>query len=259
MTERIKVLEDILRKAGKKLLAQEVVVSCHKTKNDLLTENDIAIENFIVEKIRKYDPSAQIVSEENYADGPLTGRCYVIDPIDGTCNFAAGLTLFGIQVAYFEDGEAKASILYYPVKGDILVAIKGEGAYWNGKRVKVDKCAQAKDGMLIISDYYGDVEIPMDRQFALVQALQPKFLKTRHFGAACIDFSYLVCGNVLAYVTYYSKIWDIAPGLLAATEAGCVFSAVDGTDYRLGNAGLAVANNEENLGIILESFSGLAK
>lgn len=253
MTERIKQIESIVREAGKKLLAQEVVVSRHKTKNDLLTENDILIENFIVEKIKRFDPSASVISEENYSRGSLSGRCYVVDPIDGTCNFAAGLTLYGIQIAYFEDEVCRASVLYFPKHDDVLTAIDGNGAYFNGERVRVDPSQKAADGMLIISDYYGDVSVPMHKQFSLVEKLQPSFLKTRHFGAACIDFSLIVCGHALAYITYYSKVWDISPGLLAAKEAGCVYAAIDGSPYRYGESGLVVANSEENLKLILNA------
>lgn len=257
MTDRLKKLEEILLEAGRRLLAQDVKVARHKTKNDLLTENDVAVETFIVAEIRKMDPAAEIVSEENYSNGSIDGRCYVIDPIDGTCNFAAGLPLFGIQVAYFENGEVKESVLHYPVNGDTVTAVKGDGTYWNGNKIKVNASASAKDGILIISDYYDDIPFPISKQFDLVRSIQPEFLKTRHFGAACVDFSMLVRGNALAYITYYSKVWDIAPGLLAATEAGCVFAAIDGGDYRYGSAGLVVANNEENLKIILKQFSEL--
>lgn len=254
MNKQLVLLEKVLREAGEKLLAQKVVVSKHKTKNDLLTENDVAIENFIVDKLKKLDPTAEILSEENYSDGNLTGRCYVIDPIDGTCNFAANLPHFGIQVAYFENGECIASILYFPKTGDVLTAALGEGTHLNGKLIRVDSNADSSDGFLIISDYYDEINIPMHKQFALVQSLQSHFLKTRHFGAACVDFSLLACGNALTYVCYYSKIWDIAPGLLIAKEAGCVYSSLDGSSYKYGNAGLVVANNEHNLNIVLNEF-----
>lgn len=255
MTDRIKHLECILFEAGQILLEQDIMVNCHKTKNDLLTENDISIEKFVVSEITKFDPSASIVSEETYANGNLSGRCYIIDPIDGTCNFASGLSLYGIQVAYSEDGIIKASVLHYPATKDTITALNGDGTYLNGKRVSVDVSAEAQDGFLIISDYYDDVDTPMTKQFELIQALQSSFLKTRHFGAACIDFSMLVKRNAVAYICYYSKVWDIAPGLLAALEADCVCSALDGTPYKLGNSGLVVANNEKTLRLILKKYS----
>lgn len=259
MTDRARQLERILRAAGERLLKQTVTVSCHKTKNDLLTENDILMDDYIVGEITALDPEASIISEENYADGELSERCYVIDPIDGTCNFAAGLPLFGIQAAYFEHGEPVLSVLHYPVSGDTLLAEKGEGAYWNGRRIYCDRSVAAGDGILLISDYYDDVSTPMHRQFALVEKLQPHFLKTRHFGAACVDFGMLVRGNAAAYITYYSKIWDIAPGYLAAREAGCVCAPIRGDAYRFGDAGLVIANNDENLQLILRHISDLGK
>lgn len=258
MTDRAKQLERILKSAGEKLLKQSVTVNCHKTKNDLLTENDILMDEYIVGEITALDPDASIISEEKHSDGELSERCYVIDPIDGTCNFAAGLPLFGIQVAYFEHGEPVLSVLHYPASGDVLLAKKGEGAYWNGKRIVCNGAVDAGDGILIISDYYDDVPTPMCKQFALVKDLQPHFLKTRHFGAACVDFSMLARGNAVAYISYYSKIWDIAPGYLAAKEAGCVCASVNGDEYRFGSAGLVVANNNENLQLILRHFARLS-
>ncbi len=249
--ERAAFLETAVREAGVRLLGQTPEITRHKTANDLLTENDVRTEEFLVERILREDPAAHIISEESYAGGELEGRCYVIDPIDGTCNYAVRLPLFGIQVACFEGGTAKASVLHYPSSGDTMSAIEGRGTRWNGAPISVDRTKKAGDGMLIISDYYGDLPIPMRRQFALVEALQPRFLKTRHFGAACVDFALLARGNALAYITYYSHIWDIAPGLLAAKEAGCVFAAVDGSPYRYGEAGLVVANSEETLETVL--------
>ena len=227
-----------------------MTVNSHKTKNDLLTENDLATENYIISELKRYYPEVNIISEEYNPDNELEGVTVIIDPIDGTCNYAVGMDLFGIQLAVFEDGECQASLLYFPVSGDIFTAEKGKGAYLNGKPLRVDADASPKDGMLFISDYYDSIDIPMDKQFGLVKALQKYFLKTRHFGAACVDFSMIAKGHGVAYITYYHKIWDIAPGLLIATEAGCVYGSVDGGDYRYGAPGLVVATNSNTLELI---------
>ena len=257
LNNKIEKLQHILREAGKYLLKQNVMIDCHKNKNDLLTQNDIDTETFLVKEITRFDPRANIISEENYANNSLDGCCYVIDPIDGTCNYAAGLPLFGIQVAYFEYGEEQFSILHYPKSGDTLLAIKNRGSFWNGKLTFTQVGTSPSDGILLISDYYDNVKVPLDKQFKLVKALQPHFLKTRHFGAACIDFSFLTKGIAAAYICYYSKIWDIAPGLLAALESGCVCSSIDGSPYQFGNSGLVVANNRITLQLILDKFAKL--
>lgn len=248
-------IAEVTRAAGEKLLSQTVTVASHKTKNDLLTENDLAIENFIIDELKKTYPDINIVSEEYNPDNALDdGLTVVIDPIDGTCNFAVGLSMFGIQLAVFTENVCRGAILYFPVSGDTFTAEEGKGAYLNGKRLWVNKEAKPSDGMLLISDYYDSIDIPFDKQFALVKDLQKHFLKTRHLGAACVDFSVLAKGHALAYVTYYHKLWDIAPGLLIAREAGCVCGAVDRDAYEYGRPGLVVANNRENLDLIIRTY-----
>lgn len=226
--------------AGQELLCQSVQVIEHKSKNDLLTKNDIDTENRIIASIKSKFPNINIVSEENNPNARLEGLTVVIDPIDGTCNYAAGIELYGVQMALFDEGECVAAVIYFPATGDMYTAIKGQGAYKNGQRIMVNKNIAPKDGILIISDYYDNISIPMDEQFKLVKSLQSKFLKTRHFGAACVDFAMLVNSCAQMYITYYHKIWDIAPGLLIATEAGCTYGMVDNSDFEYGKPGLVV-------------------
>lgn len=250
-------LDDVTVAAGKRLLSQTVTVNSHKTRNDLLTQNDLWIEDFILKELRKDYPQIHIVSEEYNPQNIPDGLTVVIDPIDGTCNFAAGLPLFGIQTAVFDGNVCQGALLYFPTSGDRLTAQKGKGAYWNGRRLRVNEATPSSDGLLLISDYYEEMDIPFEKQFALVKKLQARFLKTRHFGAACVDFSMLAKGHALAYITYYHKLWDIAPGLLAACEAGCVFASLDREAYEYGRPGLVVANNPENLEIILQAYRSL--
>ncbi|MBQ7364388.1 MAG: inositol monophosphatase family protein [Clostridia bacterium] len=251
------LMQDVSRRAGQYLLTQTVSVMNHKTRNDLLTENDLVIENFIIDGIRAVYPDIHIVSEEYNPDNSLDGLTVVIDPIDGTCNFAQGLSLYGIQLALFYENICRGAVLYFPVEDTMYVAEEGKGAYKNGKRLFVDQKKPSSDGFLIISDYYDSIDIAFDQQFALVKALQKHFLKTRHFGAACVDFTMLAEGHALAYITYYHKLWDIAPGLLLAKEAGFVYGAVDQDDYHYHRPGLVVANSEQTLSLIKEEAKRL--
>ncbi len=248
----------VITAAGHQLLSQKVRVEQHKTKNDLLTQNDLLTETFIINHLKNRYSDIHIVSEEYNPDNHCNeGLTVVIDPIDGTCNYAAGLSLFGIQTAIFDNGICVGAAIYFPESRDMLVAEKGKGTYLNDQRIFVDSQKSAADGILLLSDYYDNIAIPFDRQFALVKTLQDRFLKTRHFGAACVDFSLLAQGHAVSYITYYHKLWDIAPGLLIATEAGCVYGALDGKEYRYGQPGLVVANNQENLNLILQAYNQL--
>lgn len=250
-------VKEVAVEAGKLLLTQTAIVNSHKTKNDLLTENDLMIENFIIGKIREEYPDINIVSEEYNPDNLPKGETVIIDPIDGTCNFAAGLDLYGVQLAIMKDGACLYSVLYFPESDNLFTAEKGKGAFLNGKRLVVNDKTSSRDGMLIISDYYDNIDYDFDNQFELVKRLQKSFLKTRHFGAACVDFSFIAQGRALAYITYYHKIWDIAPGLLLAQEAGCVSARLGSEKYEYGKTGLVVANNPKNLRMILESYAEL--
>lgn len=257
MNSLFETVKRVTVEAGRLLLTQTAIVNSHKTKNDLLTENDLLIENFIIARIREEYPDINVVSEEYNPDNLPEGETVVIDPIDGTCNFAVGLDLYGVQLAVMRGTDCLYSVLYFPESDMLFTAEKGKGAFLNGKRLKVSKDASCRDGMLLISDYYDNIDYDFDNQFELVKCLQKSFLKTRHFGAACVDFTFLAQGYALAYITYYHKIWDIAPGLLLAREAGCVFARLGGCEYSYNQTGLVVANNDENLKIILESYNEL--
>ncbi len=248
----------VLTAAGHQLRSQEIRVEQHKTKNDLLTQNDLLTETFIINHLKSRYPDIHIVSEEYNPDNHCNeGITVVIDPIDGTCNYAAGLSLFGIQTAIFDNGVCVGAAIYFPETKDMLVAEKGKGAYWNDTLITVDSTIPAADGILLISDYYDNIDIALETQFALVKALQKCFLKTRHFGAACVDFSMLAQKHAVAYITYYHKLWDIAPGLLIATEAGCVYGALGRKSYEYGQPGLVVANRPETLSKILQEYDQL--
>lgn len=257
MKELIAYLKSLIVEAGELLLSQTVLVSKHKTANDLLTENDLLIERFLIDGVKGKFPSVNIVSEETAADNALQGVSVVIDPIDGTCNYAVGTDRFGVQAAVFDGEECVASMLYFPVQKELVTAEKGKGAFLGEKRLAVDTAKRSGDGVLLISDYYSGQDVPMEKQFALVQALQTTFLKTRHLGAACVDFVSLARGQAVAYICHYHHIWDIAPGLLAATESGCVYAHLSGREYRYGEPALAVANSEETLKKVLKTYEKL--
>ena len=252
-------MTEVIHAAGKFLLSQTVAVNNHKTRNDLLTQNDLETEEFIIAHLKETHPDIHIVSEEYNPDSTPEGLTVVIDPIDGTCNYAVGLSMFGIQLALFDGSECVGAVLHFPVSGDTFTARLGEGAYLNGKRISVNPDTPAGDGILLISDYYDGMDISMQTQFDLVRALQSYFLKTRHLGAACVDFTTLAKGHALAYITYYSKLWDIAPGLLLAKEAGCVAGYLPGGDYPWWQPGLVVATNADILSHILSTYNALPK
>ena len=98
-------LKKIVKKAGSFLLSESIEIEKHKNVNDLLTKNDIETETYILKLLKSKYPDINIISEELNAESTIKDVTVVIDPIDGTCNYAAGLDLFGIQVAIFNEKE----------------------------------------------------------------------------------------------------------------------------------------------------------
>lgn len=247
-------LKKIIKKAGSFLLSQTIEVEKHKTVNDLLTRNDKDTEEFILKLLKAKYPEVNIISEEFNPDATLKGISVVLDPVDGTCNYAAGLDLFGIQAAIFNEKEVIASIIYLPKKKEMYSAYASEGCFLNNKRIEIDREILAKDGILILSDFYKDQVVTFDKQYELVKNLHNCFLKTRLFGASCIDFTSLVKNNAVCYICNYSNIWDIAPGLFLVKEAGGVYASLANEEYSFGEPALVVSNNLENLKLILNSY-----
>ncbi|MCR5349327.1 MAG: inositol monophosphatase [Bacilli bacterium] len=227
----------------------------HKRANDILTDADVSMNGFFVEAIKKEYPEASIIAEESQNDQLGEGYTFVVDPIDGTCNYALGLPLCGIQIALVYKKEPVVALLGLPHFDELYTAVKGQGAFCNGQRLSIRKETKSEDAILALSDLYSDnEEVELRHQYAAMEFLRPFFLKTRLFGAAVVDFAYLATNKAQAYLCQYHLLWDIAPGLLLALEAGAVASDCRGKPYRLGRHTLCLANNQENLDLLLSAL-----
>ncbi len=245
----VDALREITKNAFALHMKQGVREASHKSANDLLTDADLKMDTYIKAQLLEQFPNCQLLTEESLPDTQLRGDTFVIDPIDGTCNFAAGIELCGIQIAMFRDKTCVLAVLYLPYRGAFYHACLGGGAYCNGQRIQADPEVLPADGILQLSDFYPAHPVPLQRQFDCVQSLQGQFLKTRLFGAAVVDFTNLAAGKAQAYLCYYHHIWDIAPGLLLAQEAGCLVSGLE-TEYTYGDPVLLAANNRQTLELL---------
>ena len=251
MKDVLEFLKEIYEEATELFFLKSSIVS-HKSPNDVLSEADLRLNNFFILKINERYPEASIIAEESDNDNLTDNLTFVVDPLDGTCNYSLGLPLCGIQIAVFKNKECLLSFIGLPYFKEIYYAIKGEGAYLNDKRLEVNSVINSSEGILELSDFYevnDDIEIK--NQYLLVEELKPSFLKTRLFGAACIDFTNLATSKAQAYICYYRLIWDIAPGLLIAQEAGCLYSRINLKPYDYGNHSIVIANNKTNLDRVL--------
>ncbi len=243
-SEILTALEKIIRGACEKYLAEKPQTFSHKTVNDILTDTDLKMQKYILGEMEKAYPNVKIISEEKDNEELRDGLCVCVDPLDGTCNFSAGIPMYGVQAAVFEGKQPVASIIRLPLSDETYMAAVGEGVTKNGERLILDTSTQREEAVLLISDFYPNIDVDFDKQYELVKRLQSRFLKTRLFGAACFDFSMLLTGKAQAYVCYYHEIWDIAPGLLMAKELGMNVGSLFG-GYKFKDSSLVIASSKE--------------
>lgn len=226
-----------------------------KSAFDLVTEVDVNIERFLTDAILQAFPGDRIHAEELSSDQAITGRTWVIDPIDGTCNFAHGIPTYGIQCCLFEGGQPKMAVIYLPCQDELYTAIEGQGCYLNGEKVMVDKSVTADTAIISVGDFTHKSDRLAALQYKAVGYLYPRVAKLRMYGAASVDYAFFVSGRLSATVFTTRNLWDIAPGILMSREAGAIVMGLDGKRYDFSKEGVMLAANDEIATLMAEAFS----
>lgn len=223
---------------------------------DLVTEVDVNIETFLTEAILEAFPGDRIHGEELSSAQPVEGRTWVIDPIDGTVNFAHGIPLYGIQCCLFVDEEPKLAVIYLPRQQEMYTAVAGYGCFLNGEKVTVDSSVTAKNAVISTGDFTHKSDRLAAIQYRAVGYLYPRVAKLRMYGTAAVDFGFFVTGRLSATVFTTRNLWDIAPGILMSKEAGGIVLGLDGKPYDFSKDGVMVCANEAVATLMTEAFSG---
>lgn len=195
-------------KKARDLINGKLIIKPKDKSGDLVTNFDEKLENFFIKKIKKAYPDFDIVSEEKNSKQSLTKNCFVIDPIDGTNNFARKIPMWGIQVACIKNGETVASVIYLPVYDELYSADK-TGAYLNDDKIHVNR-QNEKIGVYTIGG-----SIPQEYE---MQTKNPNF---RHFGSAAFSLAMVACGKTSAcFFRENINPWDFIPGEFLVKMAG---------------------------------------
>ena len=226
-----------------------------KSAFDLVTEVDINIEKFLTDAILSAFPGDKIHAEELSSAQAITGRTWVIDPIDGTCNFAHGIPTYGIQCCLFDGGEPRMAVIYLPCQGELYTAIEGKGCFLNGEQVTVDKAVTADTAVISVGDFTHKSDRLAALQYKAVGYLYPRVSKLRMYGAASVDYAFFVAGRLAATVFTTRNLWDIAPGILMSREAGAILMGLDGKPYDYSKEGIMLAANEEIATLMKDAFN----
>lgn len=193
-----------------------------KAARNLVTTADLASEKAIIETIRGHFPDHKILAEES-SDSALAatfnaGPVWVIDPIDGTTNYAHGHNQVGVSVAYAVDGVVQAGAVLAPFQGELFSATKGGGAFCNNDPIRATETQTLSDALIATGFPYDRVNI--DRICARLLHLLRTCRDIRRIGAASVDISWVACGRLDAFYEETLSPWDGAAGCLIAREAG---------------------------------------
>lgn len=216
-----------------------------KDVNDYVTSVDQAVERSVVRELRKAFPDYGIISEEGYADygdDLPTDPTWIIDPIDGTCNFIHGIPMFAVSIGLMVNRQMHVGVIYNPYMDELYTATKGKGAYLNDRRIRVSHFENEHE-MVIAGCYPSAFEHRQAFKKETAQQMIAKQLAGhRILGSAALSLAYVAAGRLDGYYHAGQKIWDVAAGVLLVTEAGGFVSDFSGGHQYLVNSEVVAAN-----------------
>ena len=256
--EYIDIAIKAARQAGtihKKYFQTDIKVGTKSSSYDLVTVADIEAEKAVVSVIKEHCPDHNFLTEEERYAVTSSDYTWVIDPLDGTNNFACGLPIFCVSIALVKNDEVIVAAVYDVTRDELFSAEKNKGAFLNGSRIKVTPVDSLQQALFITGFYY-------DRGEDMIQALDTIkrfFLKhimgLRRLGAAALDLCYVASGRVSGFWEFELSPWDFAAGKLLIEEAGGKITDRKGNPVPLRDKSFIVASNgkihEQMLQIIL--------
>lgn len=204
-----------------------------KGDRDFATDVDVRIEAAVKRSLAAAAPTIPFLGEEGGGDLGRARECWVLDPIDGTINFARGSPLCTISLSLVLDGEPVLGIVDAPFLGERFVARWGGGASLNGNRITISEVPGLHEAVIAIADFkVGRGSGEENRvHLAVLRRLARESLRVRMLGSAALDLAWLACGRVNATMMLSNLPWDVTAGLLLVREAGGVVYDYDGSAH----------------------------
>lgn len=209
-----------------------------------VTEYDHAAEKLIIDAIKSEYPNHSFLAEESGPSPNQSGEIlWIIDPLDGTTNFAHNIPLFGVSIAALNHKEGLiCGVIYEPMTDELFVAEKGKGAYLNGSKISVSKCKKISNG-ISCTNFPKDIhENPNNCIDHFIHILK-EGATIRNLGTSVLNLSYVAAGRFDAYWTPHLHPWDISAGMLLIQEAGGKVTDYKGEPYDPLSLGPVVASN----------------
>ena len=244
----------IVREAGDIVLsARDVWSHTHEKTSaaDLVTEYDLAVENFLKEKLPPLVPGSIFFGEEEAENAdPSQGWAFIVDPIDGTTNFVRGLRQSAISVALAHDGTVEYGVVYDPYKNEMFSAQRGGGAFLNGRPIHVST-RPIEQGIFGMGTAIYRREY-LEPTMRVTEQLFRRSCDFRRLGSAALDLCNVACGRTELFFEYSLCPWDHAAGQLMITEAGGFICTLEGGPMSLTDRCSVWASNQVNKDVLKE-------
>jgi len=210
---------------------------------DIVTTADTTSERFIVERVTSLVPDAAVLAEEGGGTIHQEGLTWIIDPLDGTTNFAHGFPWFSVSIALVKGVIPQVGVIYHPITRELFTAIRGNGALCNGKPIHSSHVKLLRHGLLTTGFYYFKGE-ELKRQIDVFEQVHQAVQTVRRPGSAAMDLAYVAGGFFDAFWEKGLSPWDIAAGILLVEEAGGTVTDYAGTPATVVSKEIAASNGQ---------------
>ncbi len=247
MHEDLELAIATAKAAGSVLLrhfGRELDVSTKSSAIDLVTDADRAAEEVILARLQRERPDDGVLAEES-GEIAGSGRRWVVDPLDGTTNFAHRMPHFSVSIALWEGDRPLVGVVHDPMRDETFSAAAGQGAWLDSRtadrhRLAVTQVAELQSALLATGFAYGIATNEITNVPELA-AILPRVQGIRRAGSAALDLAYTAAGRFDGYWEYFLAPWDWAAGVLVVREAGGAIETLDGTPWSLRATSIAVA------------------
>ncbi len=215
----------------------------YKGEIDIVTEADRMSEKILITEIGRKFPDHNILSEESREIKKGSRYRWIIDPLDGTTNYAHGFPVFCVSIALEKEGEIITGVVYNPVSEELFVAEKGEGAFMNGSSISVSKTTKISRSLLATGFPY-DIWRDPNNNINYFGGMALEAQAIRRAGSAALDLAHTAAGRFDGFWELKLHPWDTAAGWLLVNEAGGTITDIFGNPYRLDSPGILASNGK---------------
>ncbi len=210
----------------------DFAISVKEGRHNLVTEFDHLAEKTIISFLKQNVPDSSFLAEESGETGKKSDYLWIIDPLDGTVNFAHQIPIFSVSIAVEFKGNILSGVIYQPITHELFVAERGKGAFLNGDPISVSKTSDTSQSMLATGFPYNLHENPFHCIDHFVDILRCG-IPIRRLGSAAIDLAYTAAGRLDGFFEIGLAPWDCAAGILLIEEAGGKVTSWDGKPFHL--------------------------